>query len=206
MLDQLQALIANRVRSVEEAEALARQLAQTDWTALGIPRSQCPLCHTFVRAGELHQDPTLPDHCNIGCDACLRAKRAIFQYICEGCGMRYRYPPAKSTHLPLCEHCYRRSYDARARVSQALSRAQIARLPATLTIGQWLRTLDHFLWQCAYCQALAIEGYMGLDHYLPLYLGGGSTRDNCVPCCQECGRKKGAKCTWTELLTAESAF
>jgi 5-methylcytosine-specific restriction endonuclease McrA len=193
MFDQLQALIANTVQSVEEAEALVRRLAQTDWTAFGIPRSQCPLCRTYVHAGELLQDPTLPDHFNIGCAACLQAKLASFHYICEGCGMRYRYPPARAAHLPLCEWCYRRSFDARTRVNQALLRAQDAGLPATLTIGQWLKTLDHFRWQCAYCQAQAVEGYIGLDHYLPLCLEGGSTPDNCVPCCQECGRKKGAK-------------
>jgi 5-methylcytosine-specific restriction endonuclease McrA len=193
MLDQLQALIANNVRSVEEAETLACQLAQTDWTAFGIPRSRCPLCHASVGAGELLRDPTLPDRCTIGCAACLEAQRTIFQYVCEGCGMRYRYPPTRAVHLPLCQWCYRRSYDARARVNQALIRAQDAGLPATLTIGQWLKTLDHFQWQCVYCQAQAVEGYIGLDHYLPLCLGGGSTSDNCVPCCQECGRKKGAK-------------
>ena len=141
MLDQLQALIANNVRSVEEAETLACQLAQTDWTAFGIPRSRCPLCHASVGAGELLRDPTLPDRCTIGCAACLEAQRTIFQYVCEGCGMRYRYPPTRATHLPLCERCYRRSFDARTRVNQALLRAQDAGLPATLTIGQWLKTL-----------------------------------------------------------------
>jgi hypothetical protein len=181
MLDRLQALIANTVQSVEEAEALAHQLAQTDWTIFGIPRSRCPLCRTYVRTGELHHDPTLPDHLSIGCAACLQTNLALFQYVCEGCGMRYRYPPSRAAHLPLCERCYRRSYDARARVSQALFRAQNAGLPATLTIGQWLKTLDHFQWLCAYCQAQAVEGYIGLDHYLPLYLEGGSTPDNCVP-------------------------
>ncbi len=60
-------------------------------------------------------------------------------------------------------------------MNQALNRAQDAGLPATLTIGQWLKTLDHFQWQCVYCQAQAVEGYIGLDHYLPLCLGGGST-------------------------------
>ena len=193
MLEQLQTLIANNVQSVEEAETLVCQLAQTDWTAFGIPRSLCPLCQTFVRAGELLRDPTLPDGFARGCADCLAAQRTIFQYVCEGCGMRYRYPQARASHLPLCQWCYRRSYDARGRVSQALSRAQDVGLPATLTIGHWLKTLDHFQWQCAYCQAQAVEGYIGLDHYLPLSLRGGSTPDNCVPCCQECGRKKGAK-------------
>jgi hypothetical protein len=60
MLDQLQALIANTVQSVEEAEAFTRQLAQTDWTAFGIPRSRSSLCNTYMCTGELLQDVKLP--------------------------------------------------------------------------------------------------------------------------------------------------
>lgn len=192
-LEQFRELIANSVQSVEEAENFVKQLALTDWTSMEIPRSCCPLCRSMVRSRDILQDASLPGGVNTGCSTCLQAQRAIFRCICDGCGMRYRYPPVRASHIPLCARCYQRSYDARVRVNQARSRAVAAGLPATVTIGQWLRTLDHFGWRCAYCQAEAVEGYMGIDHYLPLCLKGGSTPENCVPCCPDCSRKKGTK-------------
>jgi HNH endonuclease len=60
-------------------------------------------------------------------------------------------------------------------------------LPSSLTLKQWLVTLNHFGWACAYCQ----KPYKGLDHFIPTTLGGGTTVSNCVPCCENCNNIKG---------------
>jgi hypothetical protein len=55
------------------------------------------------------------------------------------------------------------------RVWQARERALQTNLPATLTVKQWLRTLEHFKWKCAYCgQRLGII----IEHFIPLPLAG----------------------------------
>jgi 5-methylcytosine-specific restriction endonuclease McrA len=69
------------------------------------------------------------------------------------------------------------------RVKTHLARARAAGLPATLTLDQWLKTLDDFDDQCAYCRRRPLEA---LDHFVPISAGGGTTADNCVPACLQC--------------------
>jgi P22_AR N-terminal domain/HNH endonuclease len=70
----------------------------------------------------------------------------------------------------------------------ACLRAEKLGLPATLTVVQWLVTLDHFGWRCAYCQDR--PGII-IEHFIPVSLGGGTTVDNCIPSCYACNSKKG---------------
>src|SRR5258708_14547628 len=69
------------------------------------------------------------------------------------------------------------------RVEQQCSQARTLHAEATLTLLEWLETLNYFHWQCAYCQA---KPFQILSHYLPLP-GAGTTADNCVPACRRCG-------------------
>lgn len=69
------------------------------------------------------------------------------------------------------------------KVSFHLKRAQAVGLPATLTIKQWIATLDYFDWKCAYC---GTGDYEVFEHYAPLFHGGGTTPYNCVPACHRC--------------------
>lgn len=65
-------------------------------------------------------------------------------------------------------------------------RAQKEKLPGTLTLPQWIETLNYFKWSCAYCQG----EYVSLEHYNPLPYGG-TTQKNCFPSCRTCnGIKK----------------
>jgi 5-methylcytosine-specific restriction endonuclease McrA len=73
-------------------------------------------------------------------------------------------------------------------VHQNLSRAREIHALATLTLDQWLFTLDYFQWECAYCR---VREYTILEHFIPIGWGGGTTQDNCVPACQGCNRRKG---------------
>ena len=73
------------------------------------------------------------------------------------------------------------------KVAFHLTRAKVLGLPATLTLSQWLETLKYFQWKCAYC---GIRPYEILEHFLPLFHGGGTTQDNCIPACPSCNSQK----------------
>lgn len=60
-------------------------------------------------------------------------------------------------------------------------------LPASLTLDQWLATLKHFHYLCAYCQR---SPYEVLEHYIPIIQNGGTTVYNCVPACEACNLRK----------------
>jgi hypothetical protein len=68
-----------------------------------------------------------------------------------------------------------------------LFRAKQAGLPATLTFDQWISTLEHFSWKCAYC---GVRDYTVLEHFIPIRHFGGTTQFNCVPACQGCNVRK----------------
>lgn len=78
------------------------------------------------------------------------------------------------------------------RVRLQNKRAQRVRLLATLTLEQWLETLNHFGWKCAYCKGR----YVVLEHFIPIIHGGGTTWDNCVPACPRCNA---IKMSWNPL-------
>lgn len=73
------------------------------------------------------------------------------------------------------------------RVHHHLHMARKYGLSATLTLEEWLATLAHFHWKCAYCQHAP---YTVLEHFEPVIAGGGTTRYNCVPACDECNLGK----------------
>lgn len=76
-----------------------------------------------------------------------------------------------------------------AAVKRHNERALLAGCEATLTIGQWIETLEHYNWQCAYCG----KPYQELEHEIPIVHGGGTTAMNCLPSCRPCNRQKGGK-------------
>ncbi len=69
-------------------------------------------------------------------------------------------------------------------------RAAHVGLPATLTMEQWLCTLDFFGGLCAYYQ---LKPGVVLEQYIPVSLDGGTSVDNCIPSCYACHSKKGEK-------------
>ncbi len=75
----------------------------------------------------------------------------------------------------------RRVHKHRKRAAKLGLRADLR----TLEWGQILRKFNH---RCAYCGS---SDDVGLDHVVPLCNGGGTTFTNVVPCCVDCGRRKG---------------
>lgn len=83
---------------------------------------------------------------------------------------------------------HRREY---ARLGRAIKRSEKLGLEHTLTLDQWMQTLEHFKYRCAYCELIA--SYDHLEHFVPVKLGGGTTVSNCVPACRSCNSYKGRK-------------
>ena len=76
------------------------------------------------------------------------------------------------------------------RVETHNERARQLGREATLTITQWMATLNFYGWRCAYCHG----PYEALEHRKPLVaLDGGTTAINCVPSCQSCNSRKGTR-------------
>src|SRR5690348_2350284 len=69
------------------------------------------------------------------------------------------------------------------RVEKQCFQAHTLHVEATLTLVEWLETLNYFHWLCAYCQ---VKPFQIMSHYLPLPWAG-TTVDNCVPACRRCG-------------------
>ncbi len=95
--------------------------------------------------------------------------------------------PSVSDPCLSCEGKYRSEVQ---RVRTQTLRARLAGAPATLTLKEWLNTLDNFHWHCAYCHG----SFEVMEHYIPLPdPKGGTTAENCVPACHKCNLKKSNK-------------
>lgn len=73
------------------------------------------------------------------------------------------------------------------RLKRNLERAERKGLPATLTLAQWLQILARYKWACAFCRG----PYESIEHMTRLADGGGTTADNCCPCCLSCNQQRG---------------
>lgn len=96
-----------------------------------------------------------------------------------------------------CRACYRLK-QARKRakwtstrlvVAAANTRARALGLTATLTEREWLKILEDYNHECAYCFA----PYEHLEHRVALKDGGPTTAENVVPSCASCNAKKSAR-------------
>lgn len=83
----------------------------------------------------------------------------------------------------LCYPCY----SVKVQVKMHNARARKLGCSATLTVEEWNSALADFFYRCAYCFS---EEDICLEHFLPLALGGSTSRSNCVPACKGCNRKK----------------
>lgn len=86
----------------------------------------------------------------------------------------------------LLEPFLRREYN---RINKHRKKARDRGLPATLTLVEWLRICRLFDYKCAYRHENGCKGrFETIEHLVPLSLGGGTTAQNCVPCCEACNQ------------------
>lgn len=62
----------------------------------------------------------------------------------------------------------------------------------TLTLEEWIETLDFFEYSCAYCGVHQddLDRSLEQDHIIPVSKGGGYTAGNIVPACKSCNASK----------------
>jgi lipoate synthase len=101
------------------------------------------------------------------CILCEISKRLSTSDVCAGCRLEYAHEEQ--------------------RIKAHLYRARKAGTPATLTLGQWVKTIKRYHDLCAYCTT---QPYEVLEHYIPIAAGGGTTQENCVPACRSCNISK----------------
>lgn len=112
------------------------------------------------------------------CQSPLANGRGKYSRLCREC-----WTPARAKEL--------------SRVDAHCERAKRHGLPATLTLAEWLETIEDFQGKCAYCLKVP---FTVLDHFIPLGCGisplitirKGTSKDNCVPACKACNIEKWA--------------
>jgi hypothetical protein len=122
---------------------------------------------------------------------CARCRRTCLNH-------EMHYLPELAPHR-FCTECYAiiRLEQATADMEQheyqvvqrQLIRAMENGCEATLTVRQWLVTLNDHQRRCAYCPDGA-GAYEVLEHLIPISQGGGTTVDNCLPACFSCNARK----------------
>lgn len=149
----------------------------------------CHRCHREIRLGEL---------VDLGreywkfsgsgcCPECAEKIQAEYRRVCAVCGVMFVLP-ANGAASMICSSCRTPvTIKEERRVTQNLLRAAEMNLSTTLTLTEWLMTVNHFNSLCAYCQSRPLEE---MDHFIPLQAGGGTTFKNCVPACETCNGRK----------------
>lgn len=171
------------VKMCEPCQVLLKQVESE--RILNLP-TDCRKCGKSFPYKELHSAG--PYISGDYCSTCVIEVAQSYRKICAICDSAY--VAANPLYHPICNKCYseetKREYD---RVEAHNKRATRLGLAANLTLKQWLSTLDHFSCRCAYCSG----SYQGLEHYLPLTLGGLTTVANCLPSCNRCNIRKSDK-------------
>ncbi len=115
---------------------------------------------------------------------------------CERCGIELAWGDGQSSCIVqrpkqiselLCFDCYEEKIRIKGQVNMHRCRARKLGLSDTLTVAEWLETQRDFDYRCAYCRS---NSAICLEHFIPLELGGGTVKWNCVPACGACNRKK----------------
>lgn len=87
----------------------------------------------------------------------------------------------------------------RQRIAHQNGRALSHDEPGTLTLQEWVATLDYFRWRCAYCDG----PYEVLEHYWPIGSGHGTTVKNCLPACKRCNTRKSDRTPYAGLTSGQ---
>lgn len=178
--------IIKEIQSMGYQELITRKLQEQE--RFNSESILCYMCGTtgnreiFLRPTNLYKHRSnMQYHCEI----CIEKVKEEYICTCAFCG--HRYSPEFNVNRSVCSSCKTEATIAQfALVSKHNARAHEMGLPATLTLRQWIDTVNHFNKKCAYCFA----PFDTLEHFLPLSLQGGTTVNNCVPSCKRCNVRK----------------
>lgn len=88
---------------------------------------------------------------------------------------------------------YRQENPEKIAVQEARRRARLLELPNTLTADEWLDTLVHFQYHCAYCgNQQSFWDKIQADHFIPITADDcpGTVKGNMIPACRHCNASK----------------
>jgi 5-methylcytosine-specific restriction endonuclease McrA len=118
---------------------------------------------------------------------CADEVKEKYQKICVICNEKYTML-REDGNTEICPKCDKGEYRRMQTILESqLREARKHDLPATLTMKEWLETLDYFDWSCAYC---GHKPFVILEHFVPISKRGGTTKNNCVPACYSCNMLK----------------
>jgi 5-methylcytosine-specific restriction endonuclease McrA len=202
-LEHIRGILGRIAKDPERAREIVCLLAATDWDLVikgeqarlraKIERADsiskpCARCGDIFPLRELDCLQDLPSPHLFFCASCSQKVRKQYERECALCGTIYVARTA-SAAVCLCRGCRTPYLTAEwKRVHDNNRRAVGAGFEGSLTLTQWLATIEHFNGLCAYCQDAP---YTDMDHFRPLSLGGGTTATNCVPACRGCNMLKG---------------
>ena len=156
-------------------------MQEADHTDFVIP---CGRCGKRIPRSQMESFKGIP----LFCPQCVLELDESCSRTCKYCGDLFT-ASASNRVDPLCQEC-RTEYRLKEwrRVQNQIHRAEEIGAKATLTLRQWLITVEYFDDLCAYCQK---RPFTQLDHFIPIGLpDGGTTLSNCVPACGLCNRRK----------------
>lgn len=118
------------------------------------------------------------------CYECAKKRKALFQDKCPVCGCIFdkRVP----SRTGLCKSCKKDFMPDYIRVQQNNKRTKDLGLRGDLTLQEWFEILKLYDNKCFYCG----DQYAALDHVIPVSKGGGTFKENVVPCCKKCNSSK----------------
>lgn len=144
----------------------------------------CDLCKAPFRLRDLHYQ-----RLGFYCDKCLPIVEEPYHAVCLACDRPF--VRNRAGYGQMCADCLaaNANYARELRIVKSqVSRAKRAGLEASLSFQEWIGILDRYSWKCAYCGGR----YEALEHVNPIFCGGGTTAQNCVPSCHACNSRKGA--------------
>ena len=151
----------------------------------------CNGCDNYFLLKDIIQDNRLPSHDRYADNCHLCHEKLVQKHtrFCCLCNTQF-IAPSQNDDIEVCpEHRSSKVIREYHRVIAHNERARSLDQRAYLTLPQWLHTLDYFDWHCAYC----LGTFKGIEHFMPLSIGGDTSADNCVPSCNHCNIRKSDK-------------
>ncbi len=99
-----------------------------------------------------------------------------------------RWEKANRDKLKQQKQLYQVRHPEAQAIRKERRRSRKARLPATLTTAEWKKILMAWDYKCAYCGKSLSN--LHREHFVPVTKGGGFTKENIVPACPTCNKKK----------------
>jgi 5-methylcytosine-specific restriction endonuclease McrA len=139
----------------------------------------CSHCKKEFPRFALSELPIDKSYHGLYCHECYSIMQETCKAICAVCRQKHFYWEGSKYFCATCNT--RKNHREILKVQLQNRRAQKKNLANTLTLSQWIETLNYFKWSCAYCRGI----YHALEHYNPLPYEG-TTQKNCFPSCRKC--------------------